>query len=139
MQLPGEGFSRHQHFQKQEHFYFWPYWSGYKVVQFPCLKCIRAAAKDHESTQCEICNKWVHKACNNLNTYTYKKLHKDKSLWYCICCLQKDLRYWYTIFLVLTNIDLDCIELAYFHSNLQQRIVIGSLSSFEFLTIENIF
>ena len=93
MQLPGEGFSRHQHFQKQEHFYFWPYWSGYKVVQFPCLKCIRAATKDLESTQCEICNKWVHKACNNLNTYTYKKLHKDKSLWYCICCLQKDLRY----------------------------------------------
>ena len=23
--------------------------------------------------------------------YTYKKLQKDKSLWYCICCLQKEL------------------------------------------------
>ena len=23
--------------------------------------------------------------------YTYKKLQKDKSPWYCICCLQKEL------------------------------------------------
>ena len=63
------------------------------VVQFPCLKCSRAVAKNHKAVQCDICDKWVHIACNNLNTYTYKKLQKDKSPWYCICCLQKELPY----------------------------------------------
>ena len=63
------------------------------VVQFPCLKCNRAVAKDLKAVQCDICDKWVHIACNNLNTYKYKKLQKDKSPWYCICCLQKELPY----------------------------------------------
>ena len=43
--------------------------------------------------QYDICDKWVHIACNNLSTYTYKKLQKNKSPWYCICCLQKELPY----------------------------------------------
>ena len=30
---------------------------------------------------------------NNFNTNTCKKLKKDKSPWYCICCLQKELPY----------------------------------------------
>ena len=63
------------------------------AVQFPCLKCNRAVAKNHKAVQCDICDKWIHIACNNLNTYTYKKLQKDKSPWYCICCLQKELPY----------------------------------------------
>ena len=63
------------------------------VVQFPCLKCNRAVAKNHKAVQCDICDKWVHIACNNLDTYTYKKLQKYKSPWYCICCLQKELPY----------------------------------------------
>ena len=61
------------------------------VVQFPCLKCNRAVAKNHKAVQCDICDKWVHIACNNLNTYTYKKLLKDKSPSYCIFCLQEEL------------------------------------------------
>ena len=43
--------------------------------------------------QCDICDKWIHIACNNLSTYTHKKLQKDKSPWYCICCLQRELPY----------------------------------------------
>ena len=64
----------------------------YMLVQFPCLKCNRAVAKNHKAVQCDICDKWVQIACNNFNTNTYKKL-KDKSPWYCICCLQKELPY----------------------------------------------
>ena len=30
---------------------------------------------------------------HNFNTNTYKKLKKDKSPWYCICCLKKELPY----------------------------------------------
>ena len=67
--------------------------SGYMVVRFSCLKCNRAVAKNNRAVQCNICDKWVHIACNNLNTYTYKNLQKDKSPWQCICCLQKELPY----------------------------------------------
>ena len=63
------------------------------VVQFPCLKCNRAVAKNHKAVQCDICDKWVHIPCNNVNTYTYKKLLKDKSPSYCICCLQEELQH----------------------------------------------
>ena len=43
--------------------------------------------------QCDLCDSWVHIACNNLNVYTYRKLQKDKSPWYCICCFRKELPY----------------------------------------------
>ena len=41
--------------------------------------------------QCDICDKWIRIACNNLNMYTYKRIRKDKSPSYCIC--QKELPY----------------------------------------------
>ena len=40
-----------------------------------------------------MCDSWVHIACSNLNVYTYRKLQKDKSPWYCICCFRKKLPY----------------------------------------------
>ena len=61
------------------------------VVQFPCLVCNRTVAKHHRAVQCDLCDSWVHIACNNLNLYTYRKLQKDKSPWYCICCFRKEL------------------------------------------------
>ena len=57
------------------------------------FKMQQGCCKNHKAVQCDMCNKWVHIACNNLNAYTYKKLQKDKSFWYCICCLQKELPY----------------------------------------------
>ena len=63
------------------------------VVQFPCLVCNRAVAKNHRVVQCDLCDSWVHIACNNLNVYTYRKLQKDKCPWYCISCFRKELLY----------------------------------------------
>ena len=63
------------------------------IVKLPCLKCNWVFFKNHKAVQCNICDKWVHIPCNNLNTYTYKKLQKDKSPCHCICCLQKELPY----------------------------------------------
>ena len=60
---------------------------------FPCLVCNRAVSKNHRAVQCDLCDSWVHTACNNLNVYTYRKLQKDKSPWYCICCFRKELPY----------------------------------------------
>ena len=63
------------------------------VVQFPCLVCNRAVAKNHRAVQCDLCVSWVQITCNNLNVYTYRKLQKEKSPWYCICCFRKELPY----------------------------------------------
>ena len=63
------------------------------VVNFPCLVCNRTVAKNHRSVQCDVCASWVHIAFNNLNLYTYRKLQKDKSPWYCMCCFRKELPY----------------------------------------------
>ena len=63
------------------------------VIPFTGLVCNRAVAKNHRAVQCDLCDSWVHIACNNLNVYTYRKLQKDKSPWYCICCFRKELPY----------------------------------------------
>ena len=63
------------------------------LVQFPCLVFNRAFAKNYRAVQCNLCDSWVHIACNNLNVFTYQKLQKDKSTWYCICCFRKELPY----------------------------------------------
>ena len=63
------------------------------VVKFPCLVCNRTVAKNHRAVQCDLCDSWVHIACNNLNLYTYRKLQKEKSPWYCMCCFRKELPY----------------------------------------------
>ena len=78
------------------------------VVQFPCLKCNRAVAESHKAVQCDICDKWVYIACNNLNTYMCKKLQKDNSPAYCICCLQNELPY--------CSIDSDALN-SFMHGN----------------------
>ena len=63
------------------------------VVQFPYLVCNRTVAENHRAVQCNLCDSWVHIACNNLNLYTYQKLQKDKSPRHCRCCFRKELPY----------------------------------------------
>ena len=46
------------------------------VVQFPCLVCNKAVAKNQRAVHCDLHDSWVHIACNNLNVYTYPKLQK---------------------------------------------------------------
>ena len=41
--------------------------------------------------QCDLCDSWVHIAYNNLNLYTYRKLQKEKSSWYCMYCFRMEL------------------------------------------------
>ena len=55
------------------------------------IVCYRAVAKNQRALQCDLCDSWVHTACKNLNVYTYWKLQKDKSPWYCICYFWKEL------------------------------------------------
>ena len=59
------------------------------VPQFPCLICEKAIAKKHKAVCRDVCNKWVHIGCNNINMYTYRKLQKSDAPWYCKECLKK--------------------------------------------------
>ena len=36
------------------------------------LVCNRAVVQNHRAEQCDLCDFWVHIACNNLNVYTYQ-------------------------------------------------------------------
>ena len=55
------------------------------------LSVTELSQKNHKAVQCYSYDRWVHNACNNLNIYTYRKFQKDKSPWYCLCCLKKQM------------------------------------------------
>ena len=60
-------------------------------IKFPCGVCCKAVANNHNALCCDGCDKWVHIKCNFLNKYTYKKLQKDRSPWFCINCIKSQL------------------------------------------------
>ena len=80
------GLSLWLHFFKREGSYTYSYTM---TVKYPCIVCNRAVAKNHKAVGCDHCGRWVHIACNYLNVYTYRKLQKDKSPWYCLCCIKR--------------------------------------------------
>ena len=61
------------------------------IVKYPCLLCNKTVVRNHKAVQYDCCDRWVHIACNYLNVYTYWKLQKDKSPWYCLCCFKKEM------------------------------------------------
>ena len=38
---------------------------------------------------CDLCNKWNHIKCNNLNDLGYENLKLGNEFWYCKACIQK--------------------------------------------------
>ena len=40
---------------------------------------------------CDLCNKWIHIACNNLDKKTYINLQSSEIKWFCMPCLKKEL------------------------------------------------
>ena len=51
----------------------------------------KAVANNHKAICCDICNKWIHISCNNLDRKTYIKLQCSNTTWYCISYLQEEL------------------------------------------------
>ena len=60
-------------------------------IKFPCGVCLKPVANNHNALCCDSCDKWIHIKCNLLNKYTYKKLQKDNSPWFCINCTKDQL------------------------------------------------
>ena len=61
------------------------------VVKFPCGICQKAVGKKHNAVCCDLCNEWIHIACNNLDKKTYKLLQRSSTKWFCTNCTKKEL------------------------------------------------
>ena len=61
-----------------------------KMVKFPCVICQKAVVTKQKAICCDLCNKWIHIGCNNINKTIYIQIqHSDKS-WFCMPCLKKE-------------------------------------------------
>ena len=49
------------------------------MVKFPYGICQKAVAKRHQAVCCDLCDKWIHIACNNLNKKHTKIFSPQKS------------------------------------------------------------
>ena len=61
------------------------------MIKFPCGICRKAVAKRHEAICCDLCDKWIHIACNNVDKKTYRNLQSSEINWFCMPCLKKEL------------------------------------------------
>ena len=61
------------------------------VVKFPCGICHKPVGVKHKAICCDLCDKWIHTACNNLDKKTYKNLQESNTSWFCINCVKKEL------------------------------------------------
>ena len=53
---------------------------------FPCGLCSDEVGDNDDSVQCDLCNKWNHTRCLNIDAEQYEKLKKDPLPWYCPNC-----------------------------------------------------
>ena len=56
------------------------------IKNFPCGLCSDEVGDNDDSVQCDLCNKWNHTTCLNIDTEQYKKLKNDPLPWYCPNC-----------------------------------------------------
>ena len=64
---------------------------GTMIIKNSCLVCNRAVIKTHKAVQRDRCVRYVYSACNYQIVYIYRKLRQEKSRWYCLCCLKKEM------------------------------------------------
>ena len=60
------------------------------VVKFPCGICQKTVGKKHNLVCFDLCNEWIHIACNDLDKKTYKLLQGSSTKWFCINCTEKE-------------------------------------------------
>ena len=61
------------------------------VVKHPCGICQKSVGVKHKAICGDICNRWIHVACNNLDRKTYSKLTESNKNWFCITCIKKEI------------------------------------------------
>ena len=66
---------------------------------YPCRVCALEVEDDDKSVQCDLCDRWIHIKCAEINHQKYEKLKKDPLAWYCADCTTE------TPFSTLSNKD----------------------------------
>ena len=62
-----------------------------KGPKYPCLSCKKAVTKEHHSVQCQMCECWAHKECENITDEFFKILADPDThggaCWNCPACV----------------------------------------------------
>ena len=53
------------------------------IKNAPCEWCSDEVGDNYDSVQCDLCNKWNHTRCLNIDAEQYEKVKKDPLPWYC--------------------------------------------------------
>ena len=53
---------------------------------YPRRVCSLEVEDDDKSVQCDLCDRWIHIKCAEINHQKYEKLKKDPLAWYCADC-----------------------------------------------------
>ena len=61
-----------------------------KTVKFPCGTCQKTVATKCKAICCDLCNKWIHIGCNNLNKATYIQIQHSATNWLCMHYLNNE-------------------------------------------------
>ena len=57
--------------------------------QYPCRVCKLKVNDNDDSVQCDLCDRWNHINCVEINKRKYEKLKKDPLPWYCPACMSE--------------------------------------------------
>ena len=60
------------------------------MAKFPLGICQKAVATEHKAIRCDLCNKWIHIGCNNLNKTNYIQIQHSDTNWFCMPCLKNE-------------------------------------------------
>ena len=55
-------------------------------ITFPCEICNTNTKDTDSTTQCDICQFWIHMRCNNLIHIDDKYIQRSSNHWFCILC-----------------------------------------------------
>ena len=54
-----------------------------------CPFCEKIVKTRDKAICCDLCNKWIHIKCNNLNDLDYEYLKSNDETWYCKTCIHE--------------------------------------------------
>ena len=54
-----------------------------------CPFCEKIVKTRDKAIYCDLCSKWNHIKCNNLNDLDYEYLKSNNETWYCKTCIQE--------------------------------------------------
>ena len=64
------------------------------MIADPCGVCHKAVGENHRAICCDICEKWIHIKCNNLNNNDYKFFQENSDEQFiCVNCIAENIQF----------------------------------------------